>query len=42
VFFLEKLRDERKFTDVDDLRQQITTDVNAAKKICRQFIGGKS
>jgi riboflavin kinase/FMN adenylyltransferase len=42
VFFLEKLRDERKFTDVDDLRQQITADVNAAKNVCRKFISGKS
>ena len=42
VFFLEKLREERKFDGVDDLRRQITLDVSAAQLICAQFISSKS
>ncbi|MFT7516917.1 MAG: riboflavin kinase/FMN adenylyltransferase [Myxococcota bacterium] len=42
VFFLEKIRAERKFANVDELRQQITIDVNAAKAVCAQFNSGKN
>ena len=42
VFFLEKLREERKFDGVDDLRRQITLDVSSAQLVCAQFISSKS
>ncbi|MDP6963316.1 MAG: bifunctional riboflavin kinase/FAD synthetase [Planctomycetota bacterium] len=42
VFFLERLRPEQKFANVDELRRQIAIDVNAANLICKQFISGKS
>ena len=42
VFFLQKLRAERKFLNVEDLRQQITADVNSAKSVCNLFISGNS
>ncbi len=31
--FLSRLRDERRFTDVDALREQIASDVGAARKV---------
>jgi riboflavin kinase/FMN adenylyltransferase len=33
VIFLEKLRDEIKFPSLDDLRSQITRDINQARRI---------
>jgi FAD synthase len=31
--FLARLREERRFADVDALREQITTDIGAAREI---------